>query len=61
MRPISALLFSRRLTSLLDYVAKYATKESADEAGEEDHDDDEMSSVGDFDSEDEDPAGDMEV
>ena len=44
-----------------DYVAKYATRESADEAGEEDDDDDEMSSVGDFDSEDDDPAGDMEV
>ena len=44
-----------------DYVARFATKESVDEVGEEDGDDDEMSSVGEFDSEDEDPAGDMEV
>ena len=41
-------------------MAKYATREAADEVGEDDDEEDEMSSVGDFDS-DEDPAGQMEV
>ena len=44
-----------------DYVARHATKDTVDKVGEEDGEEDEMSSVGDFDSEDEDPAGDMEV
>ena len=48
------------LTSL-EYVAKYATKENVDDAGNEDSDSDEMSSVGSFDSNDEDePAGTMD-
>ena len=42
-------------------MSRYATKDSVDEVGEEDGEEDEMSSVGDFDSGDEDPAGDMEV
>ncbi len=45
----------------LEYVAKYATKDAADEAGEDSESEDEMSSVGDFESEDEEPAGPMEV
>lgn len=44
-----------------DYLARYATKERVDEVGEDEGDDDEMSSVDSFDSRDEDPAGDMEV
>ena len=44
-----------------EYVAKYASKEAADEAGVESDDDDDMSSVGSFgDDEDEQPAGQME-
>ncbi|KAG4437646.1 Ubiquitin-conjugating enzyme E2 8 [Cadophora sp. M221] len=44
-----------------EYVAKYASKEAADEAGAETDDDDDMSSVGSFgDDEDEEPAGQME-
>lgn len=44
-----------------EYVAKYATKDAADDAGEDSESEDEMSSVGDFESEDEEPAGPMEV
>jgi len=44
-----------------EYVAKYATREAADEAGEDSESEDEMSSVGSFDSGDEEPAGQMEV
>ncbi|CAL3962570.1 unnamed protein product [Diplocarpon coronariae] len=44
-----------------EYVAKYASKEAADEAGADTDDDDDMSSVGSFgDDEDEEPAGQME-
>ena len=43
-----------------EYVSKYATKEAADEAGNESESDDEMSSVGSFDSGDEEPAGQMD-
>ncbi|EME89518.1 uncharacterized protein MYCFIDRAFT_76860 [Pseudocercospora fijiensis CIRAD86] len=44
-----------------EYVTKYATKESVDEAGGESNDSDEMSSVGSFDSDDDDePAGTMD-
>ncbi|CZR51911.1 probable UBC8-E2 ubiquitin-conjugating enzyme [Phialocephala subalpina] len=44
-----------------EYVAKYASKEAADEAGAESEDDDDMSSVGSFgDDDDEQPAGQME-
>lgn len=46
---------------ITEYVAKYASKEAADEAGVESDDDDDMSSVGSFgDDEDEQPAGQME-
>ena len=45
-----------------EYVAKFASKDAADEAGEESESDDEMSSAGSFDSnEEEEPAGAMEV
>jgi ubiquitin-conjugating enzyme E2 H len=47
--------------ALAEYVSKYATKDAADEAGEDSDSDDEMSSVGSFDSGDEEPAGPMEV
>ena len=44
-----------------DYVARYASKDAADEAGAESDEDDDMSSVGSFgDDEDEEPAGPME-
>lgn len=44
-----------------EYVAKYASKEAADDAGAKDDDTDSMSSVGSFeDEEDEEPAGQME-
>ena len=44
-----------------DYVTKYASKQAADEAGEDTESEDEMSSVGSFGSEDEEPVGQMEV
>jgi len=47
--------------SCTEYVAKYATKEGADAATDDSESDDEMSSVGSFDSTDEEPAGTMEV
>ncbi|KAI4141940.1 MAG: hypothetical protein LQ341_003369 [Variospora aurantia] len=43
-----------------DYVTRYASKEAADDAGDDSDDDDGMSSVGDFESGDEEPAGQME-
>lgn len=46
---------------ILEYVSKYATKDAADEAGEDTSDEDEMSSVGSFNSEDEEPAGAMDM
>lgn len=42
-------------------MTKYATKECADAATDDSESDDEMSSVGSFDSADEEPAGAMEV
>ena len=44
-----------------DYVIRYATKDAADEAGDVSESEDEMSSVGEYDSGDEEPAGPMEV
>ncbi|KAL9117125.1 MAG: hypothetical protein Q9187_006342 [Circinaria calcarea] len=44
-----------------DYVTKYASREAADEAGDDSESEDEMSSVGSFESGDEEPAGQMEV
>ncbi|KAL8736724.1 MAG: hypothetical protein Q9166_000090 [cf. Caloplaca sp. 2 TL-2023] len=44
-----------------EYVSRYASKEAADEAGDDSDDDGAMSSVGDFESGDEEPAGQMEV
>ncbi|MCJ1429373.1 Ubiquitin-conjugating enzyme E2 8 [Sticta canariensis] len=43
-----------------EYVARYATKDAADEAGDDSESEDEMSSVGDFESGDEEPVGQME-
>ena len=44
-----------------EYVSKYASKDAVDEAGEDEDEEDEMSSVGEFDSGDEEPVGQMEV
>ena len=46
---------------MLEYVTKYATKDAADEAGDDSESEDEMSSVGEYESDDEEPAGPMEV
>jgi len=43
-----------------DYVTRYASKDAADEAGDDSESDDEMSSVGSYASEDEEPAGNMD-
>ncbi|TVY22180.1 Ubiquitin-conjugating enzyme E2 [Lachnellula hyalina] len=43
-----------------EYVIKYASKDAADEAGAESDDDDDMSSVGSFGDDDDEPAGQME-
>lgn len=45
---------------LLEYVAKYATKEAVDEAGEDSSSEDELSSVGSYESDREEPAGEMD-
>lgn len=45
----------------LEYVSKYATKDAADEASANSESEDEMSSVGEFESGDEEPVGQMEV
>lgn len=44
-----------------EYVTRYASREAADEAGDDSEEEDGMSSVGDFESGDEEPAGQMEV
>ncbi|KAL8860528.1 MAG: hypothetical protein Q9178_003188 [Gyalolechia marmorata] len=44
-----------------EYVTRYASKDAADDAGDDSDEDDGMSSVGDFESGDEEPAGQMEV
>lgn len=44
-----------------EYVEKYASKDEAEDGGENDDDEDEMSSVGSYESGDEEPAGQMEV
>ena len=50
------------LTVSIEYVSKYANKDAADEAGEDEDEEDAMSSAGSFsDDEDEEPAGQMEV
>ena len=52
---------TREANTVVEYVNKYATKEAADAATDDDSEsDDEMSSVGSFDSGDEEPAGTME-
>lgn len=45
---------------IAEYVIKYASKDAADEAGAESDDEDDMSSVGSFGDEDDEPAGQME-
>jgi ubiquitin-conjugating enzyme E2 H len=44
----------------IEYVARYATNEAANDAGAESDEDDDMSSVGSFASDDDEPAGTME-
>jgi hypothetical protein len=63
----SKVYFQARLASTnnanydIEYVQRYASKEAADDAGEDSDDEDEMSSVGSFGSaEDEEPAGTMD-
>lgn len=56
---------SLQTNTLSEYVGKYATKDAADEAGEDSESDDEMSSVGSYNSdgeeeEDDEVAGNME-
>ena len=51
----------KRLREHTEYVVKYANKDAVDEAGAESDDDDDMSSVGSFGDEDDEPAGTMEV
>lgn len=50
------------LIYIIEYVSKYASKEAADEDDKDSDDDDEMSSVGSYESgdEDEEAAGNME-
>ncbi|PGG95820.1 ubiquitin-conjugating enzyme E2 8 [Helicocarpus griseus UAMH5409] len=43
-----------------EYVAKYASKDAADEAGEDTESDDELSSVGSYESGNDEPAGEMD-
>jgi ubiquitin-conjugating enzyme E2 H len=44
----------------LEYVAKYASKEAVDEAGEDTESEDELSSAGSYESGGEEPAGTMD-
>ena len=50
-----------RLSPVPEYVQRYANKDAADEAGADSEEEDEMSSVGSFESDEEEPAGTMEV
>jgi ubiquitin-conjugating enzyme E2 H len=45
------------LISFAEYVAKYASKEAMDDAGEDTESEDELSSVGSYESDGEEPAG----
>jgi ubiquitin-conjugating enzyme E2 H len=45
------------LTIPLEYVAKYASKDAVDDAGEDTESEDELSSVGSYESDGEEPAG----
>jgi len=48
----------RKINQFTDYVKRFASKDAADEAGDESDSDDEMSSVGSYASgDDEEPAG----
>lgn len=52
---------AKLLTSEIEYVQRYASKDAAEEAGAESEDDDDMSSVGSFgDDDDDEPAGQMD-
>lgn len=46
--------------SLLEYVAKYASREAVDEAGEDTESEGELSSAGSYESDEEEPAGTMD-
>jgi ubiquitin-conjugating enzyme E2 H len=45
---------------MLEYVARFASKDATDQAGAESEDDDDLSSVASFDEDDEEPAGKMD-
>jgi ubiquitin-conjugating enzyme E2 H len=49
------------LIVMAEYVSKYATKDAADEAGESSSDESEVSSLGSIKSDDEEPAGAMDM
>lgn len=54
------LLIRDTNNSLPEYVAKYASKEAVDEAGEDTESEDELSSAGSYESDGEEPAGTMD-
>lgn len=56
----SSVLHVKLLTKELEYVQRYASKDAAEEAGAESEDDDDMSSVGSFGDDDDEPAGQMD-
>lgn len=51
---------AKLLTCEVEYVQRYASKDAAEEAGAESEDDDDMSSVGSFGDDDDEPAGQMD-
>jgi ubiquitin-conjugating enzyme E2 H len=53
---VPATAWIRCWSGFIEYVSRYASKEAADEAGEDTESDDEMSSVGSYDSRDDDEA-----
>lgn len=59
-RPTDRQTDRQTVTDQPEYVQKYASKEAADDAGAESEDDDDMSSVGSFGEDDEEPAGPMD-
>ncbi|KAL8864277.1 MAG: hypothetical protein Q9174_007409 [Haloplaca sp. 1 TL-2023] len=53
--------YEGKVREVQEYVTRYASKDTGDEGGDDSDEDDAMSSVGDFESGDEEPAGQMEV
>lgn len=61
VRILVILMSTIHINGWTEYVTKYASKESVDDAGNDSNDSDEMSSVGSFDDDDDDePAGTMD-